>query len=298
MSKVRVGLEWFLNPDHTPFLIGIDQGWFDDVGLDLELVEPTEHVDAITELQAGNLDIAITEPVHLVEDRARNCPVIGWARFLHTNGGIMYFGGRGIERPQHMLGKRLQYPGAPSKLGLGIAQTMIEADGGQFNPDSIISVDCGFFHTNALIENQADLATLSFFNFEIIEARQRGYDAQFFALKDWGIPDFCQLILITTPEILDVRGNELQTLLRVLQRSIDFIHQNPDLTCDIYDRFTGAFAKDAVGRAIYEATVRCFTYDLSMALDFYDRLQSWMYQTGQISQMLLPEDYWSNALAL
>ena len=36
------------------------------------------------------MDIAITEPIHLVEDKASNQNVVGFARFLHTNGGIMY----------------------------------------------------------------------------------------------------------------------------------------------------------------------------------------------------------------
>ncbi len=76
MAKLRLGLEWFLNPDHVPLLVGLKQGWFADVDIDLELVEPSEHVDAIAQIQDGTLDIAITEPVHLVEDRSNGHPVI------------------------------------------------------------------------------------------------------------------------------------------------------------------------------------------------------------------------------
>lgn len=298
MAKLRLGLEWFLNPDHVPLLVGLKQGWFADVNIDLELVEPSEHIDAIAQIQDGTLDIAITEPVHLVEDRSNGHPVIGWARFLHTNGGVMYFAGQGIERPKDMLGKRLQYPGAPSALGKAIAQTMIEADGGQFTDDAITSVDNGFFHTNALVENKADCATLVFYNFEVIEARLRGYDAQFFALKDWGIPDFCQLIFITTPELLQQRRQELQAFLKVFRRGIDFIHQQPEAAQAIYNQHTGAYADDAIGQAIYQATVPCFTYDFTMTTDYYDQLQTWMHNTGQISDRLPATAYWTNSLAL
>lgn len=298
MAKLRLGLEWFLNPDHVPLLVGLKQGWFADLGLDLELVEPSEHVDAISELQAGTLDIAVTEPVHLVEDRARGHGVVGWARFLHTNGGVMYFKDSGIQRPKDMVGKRLQYPGAPSALGQAIAQTMIEADGGLFSEDAITAVDNGFFHTDALVENKADLATLVFYNFEVIEARQRGYKAEFFALKDWGIPDFCQLILIATPAVVQQRQQDLQTFLKVLRRGIDFIHQQPQSAQEIYDQRTGAYSGDAIGRAIYDATVPCFTHDFSMSADYYDRLQTWMLSTGQISEGLPATDYWTNTLAL
>lgn len=298
MSRLRLGLEWFLNPDHVPLLVGLEHGWFTEAGLELELVEPSEHVDAIAALQSEALDIAITEPVHLVEDRSKGHAVIGWARFLHTNGGVMYFTGRDIERPKDMLGKRLQYPGAPSALGRAIAQTLIELDGGQFTEDAITSVDNGFFHTDALIENKADLATLVFYNFEVIEARQRGYDAQFFALKDWGIPDFCQLILIATPQLLQQRQHDLQTFLKVLQRGIDFIRQHPEAAQTIYDQRTGAYSGDEIGRATYDATIPCFTYDFSMSAEYYDLLQTWMQKTDQLSQSLPPSEYWTNALVL
>lgn len=210
----------------------------------------------------------------------------------------MYFAGQGIQRPKDMVGKRLQYPGAPSALGLAIAKTMIEADGGDFTEDAITSVDNGFFHTDALVADKADLATLVFYNFEVIEARKRGYDAQFFALKDWGIPDFCQLILIATPELLQQRQQELKTFLSVLRRGIDFIHQNPEAAQAIYDKRTGAYSGDAIGQAIYDATVPCFTHDLSMSADYYDRLQTWMHSTGQIPECLPAQEYWTNSLAL
>ena len=90
MEKLTIGLEWFLNPDHMPLIIGMKKGWFKAEGLEITMVEPEEHFDAIDEMREGKMDIAITEPLHLVEDRAAGEDVIGFARFLHTNGGVMY----------------------------------------------------------------------------------------------------------------------------------------------------------------------------------------------------------------
>ena len=44
------------------------------------------------------LDVAVTETLHLAQDAARGKPVIGFSRFLHTDGGVMYLKNRGIER--------------------------------------------------------------------------------------------------------------------------------------------------------------------------------------------------------
>ena len=44
----------------------------------------------------------------------------------------MYNKDKDITRPKDLIGKRLQYPGAPGPDGTAIAKTMIEADGGTF----------------------------------------------------------------------------------------------------------------------------------------------------------------------
>lgn len=102
-----------LNPDHLPLILGIEKGWFKEEALEIEMIEPEKHFDALEEIENNSMDIAITEPIHLVEDKATNQNVVGFARYLHTNGGVMYNKDKGIKTPKDLVGKRLQYPGAP-----------------------------------------------------------------------------------------------------------------------------------------------------------------------------------------
>ncbi len=297
MQTIRLGLEWFLNPDHVPFLLAEEFGWFREAGLAVELVEPEAHLDALAEIEAGRMDVAVTEPIHLVEDRAKGDAVVGFARFLHTNGGVMYLAGGGIERPRDMAGKRVQYPGAPGPGGPAIVRTMIEADGGDAT-GTLQPVNNSFYHTDALVEDKADVATLIFRNFEIVEARHRGHDARFFALKDWGIPDFCQLILITTPALLDERREAFAALIGVIRQGIDFIKERPDEAAAVYARRAGVAPDDALAAAITDATLPCFTHDLSMSTEYYAGLQRWMHQRGLIAKTIDPTLYWTNAHVL
>lgn len=296
MEKLTLGLEWFLNPDHVPFLVAQEYGWFEEVGIELELVEPEEHLDAVDEIERGEMDLAITEPLHLVEDRAADKPVVGFARFLHTNGGVMYLADSGIERPRDMAGKRIQYPGAPGPGGPVIVQTMIEADGGECDPAAFEAVNNGFHHTDALIDDKADLATLVFFNFEVLEARYRGHAVDFFALKDWGVPDFCQLILIAHPDSLEARRPVIERFLSVLRRGIDFLHQRPQKAREIYFRRTDTDWDSPLMNAIFQATLPCFTFDLQMAPEYYVELADWMAHTELIERTHRPDDYWTNDL--
>lgn len=240
------------------------------------------------------MDLAITEPLHLVEDRANDEPVIGIGRFLHTNGGVMYVKNNGIERPRDMIGKRIQYPGAPGLGGLAIVKTMVEADGGTCTYDDFIPVNNGFYHTEALEQNKADAATLIFRNFEMIEAKQRGLDVDYFALKDWGVPDFCQLIFITTPNLIETRKEALQSFLNVIRKAIDFIYDHPEEAKKTYFEFIKAEEIDPLTNEIIDATIPCFTYDFSMTADYYDELQQWLIETGRIEKIVDPASYWTN----
>ena len=77
VQSIRLGLEWFTNPDHLPLIVALHHGIFKDFGLDVDLVEPADHWEAEEEILEGRLDVAVTEPLHLAQDAARGKPVIG-----------------------------------------------------------------------------------------------------------------------------------------------------------------------------------------------------------------------------
>ena len=65
LTPIKIGLEWFLNPDHLPLVVALKEGYFADAGLDVSLVEPADHWEAEEEIIAGRLDVAVTETLHL-----------------------------------------------------------------------------------------------------------------------------------------------------------------------------------------------------------------------------------------
>jgi len=295
-----------MNPDHLPLLVANRTGLFEAAGLEVELIEPDEHFEPLRKIQSGDLDVAVTETIHLAQDRAKGEPVIGFARFLHTDGGVMFLRGRGIERPRDMCqlrdgGRktRVQYPGAPGLGGLAIVKTMAEADGAACDVEATLEpVNEGFYHTQALQEGKADVATLVFYNFEMVEARSLGLNASFFSLKHWGVPDFCQLVLATTPEHFERRRPEMRALAMAIRKAVDWIKIHPAEAKHIYNSWTGQNATDAMNDAILDATLFMFPNDQALSWDYWENLESWLLSTGQIAKPLGTQDYWTNKLAL
>lgn len=296
-TPIRLALEWFLNPDHTPLAIGLEKGWFQDAGIDLTLIQPEEHLDAPEHIASGALDLAITEPLHLVADRAAGKPLVGFGRFLHTNGGVMVLEKSGITRPADLVGKRIQYPGAPGPGGTAIASTMAKADGAQCTANDFVPVNHGFEHTNALDSNVADAATLVFYNFEVVEAEERGLNPRYFPLKTWGVPDFCQLHFIADENRMQNDERLFRDFIAVLQRGIDFIHENPDEAWTLYKRYAKQEQSNRLSDRIYQATIGCFCHDLSMSDLYWERLVTWMVETGQIQNRIEAAPCFDNRFA-
>mmetsp|Transcript_38316 Transcript_38316/g.44653 ORF Transcript_38316/g.44653 Transcript_38316/m.44653 type:complete len:345 (-) Transcript_38316:422-1456(-) len=303
LTHIRLGLEWFINPDHLPLVVAIKEGIFEDFGLNVELIEPKDHWEAEKEILDGRLDVAVTEPLHLAVDAMNSKPVLGFSRFLHTDGGVMYKKGVGINRPSDMCGRTISYPGSPGPGGPAIVQTMVEADGGNCDISSYGKYNGGFYHTDAIKSGNADLATLIFWNFEIPEAKAQNVDVDFFSLKDFGVPDFCQLVLFTTPDHFGVMKESLRKLVLAMRKATGIIHRNPDLAREHYLSYVGE-AEDEVGKSIQiatmTATLPAFPNDNSMSRDYYERLMSWLSSTGQVSEETNSADvakYWTNEIA-
>ena len=306
LTNLRIGLEWFTNPDHLPLIVALRHRIFQDFGLNVELVEPKDHWEAEEEIIQGRLDVAVTEPLHLVQDGAKGKPVLGFSRFFHTDGGVMYKTDSDISRPRDMCGKTISYPGSPGKGGPAIVNTMVKSDGkDDCDLSSYGKHNGGFFHTDALQSSKADIATLIFWNFEIPEARARGMNVDFFSLKEWGVPDFCQLVLFTTPEKFAANKAVLRNVVLAMRRATGIIHQNPSLARAYYVEHIGGPPSDETARAIQEATISAtlpaFPNDNSMSSDYYERLMAWLVKTEQIdstaAQKVPVSKYWTNEIA-
>lgn len=313
-SPMKISLEWFWNPDHLPFLVAEERGYFSEQGLAVEISEPDDHFEATPALASGQIDAAVTETIHLLQDRFKlgAGQIVGFNRFLHTLGGVMFakasehFQPRlEIQRPRDMCQPgeklRIQYPGAPGDGGIAIVKTMVEFDGGSCDETEIIPVNNGFYHTKALLEDKADVATLIFANFELPEAKGAALDVGFFDLKRYGVPDFCQLILIASHAGLRASPGKFLGLNRALRDAADWIKLNPqDAKAIWYKRFPETDpSAAAMMEDILDRTLFMFPHQQDLSAEYWRHMEAWLVRTKQVENAKPFEtlDYWSNELA-
>jgi len=133
-------------------------------------------------------------------------------------------------------------------------------------------------------------------------------DVGFFSLKEWGVPDFCQLVLMTTPQCFGEQKAALRRLVLAMRRATGLIHQQPDLARKCFKEFVGenedSTEKDKNQKEVMDATMTAtlpaFPNNNTMSSDYYDRLMDWLVETEQVeeaSSKIAMNTYWTNDVA-
>lgn len=200
MQKLRIALEWFLNPDHLPLIAARER--LRDDGLEVELVVPDDHYDGFESLACGEVDLVVNEPLHLVEQRELRLTSYGC--FFATDGGVLMHVAS-LERLAAGEPVRIASPVSnptTDQLCRDILSGWMKGRGSELKPHQIAIEEAGFSHVDNLTAGY-DGAWLAFANVEGVSARVRGLNTQMVTTAEAGIPNFSALELIGAADASD-----------------------------------------------------------------------------------------------
>lgn len=197
MKRLRIALEWFLNPDHLPLIAARDrlqaEGWA------IELIVPDDHYDGFQALAGGEVDLVVNEPLHLVERRETR--LISHGCFFATDGGVLMHRAA-LDRLQAGHAVRIASPVSnptTDQLCIDILSGWAARQGQALDGQQIAIAAAGFGHVDNLVAG-FDGAWLAFANVEGVSAQVRGLDTQLITTSEAGIPNFSALELIGAAE--------------------------------------------------------------------------------------------------
>ncbi len=254
--KLKIAFEWFLNPDHLPFLVGIHKGYFEKYGLELELIVPDEHYDGLDELIAGNIQFATNEPLHLIEQFHEKFLSLG--TYFETKGGVILK----KETYDKIKNGELITITTPvsndvtNTIGFEIIRRYFEKAGIDVNKEQVHFEPNGFEHIKYMKEG-ADGGWLYFYNFEGIEAQHEGMDLLYLDAQTSGFANFSALDLFVNKDFYHNNEEICINFDKAVKESISFMNKNPEDAMKIYYEHTKE-AKSALMDDILKATLECF----------------------------------------
>jgi putative hydroxymethylpyrimidine transport system substrate-binding protein len=288
---VTLALEWFLNPDHLPFVVAKEQGFFRNEGLDLSIVVPTLPEESLELVARGKADFGVGEQTNLIKARDQGWPLVSIGPLLvHTVVCLMYLKGGPIKRLENLRHRRVGWPGL--EIDLPILGTMLEAAG--LTHDDIQPVDVGFALTDALLSGKADAVFGAFVNYEQVEAELKGASVEFASPTKYGVPDLYQLVVMTSDRMVKQHPHVVRGFTRALTRGLTFIHQRPDEALGAYLK-ANALADPALSAKTFDKTWPYFPEILTQDESRWAAARDWLFTRGVIKKQMPLEALYTNA---
>ena len=233
--EIKLALEWFINPDHLPFIVGLDKGLYKKNNIELEIIEPEGHYDGFKELAQNNIQLAANDPLHLSEKYQNNICSIG--NFFETNGGII-FTKNGYNNLINGKPVKITSPVSnpvTDKIANDIIQRHLKKIGKKNNSIKIVAND--FYHIKHL-KAGFDAAWLCFENFEGVESKLEGLDIKKLYLEDVEIPNFCALDVFASKTFAGNNKNLINDFTSMAQESIKILSVDLDYSKSSYYSYT------------------------------------------------------------
>jgi len=189
MDTLKIALDWTPNINHIGFYVAKEKGFYNDLGIHLEIIDTSVDNYKVTpakKVELGVVDLALcpTESIMSYRRKSDPFPLIAIAALLQYDlSAIAVKNETNIMSPKDLDGKT--YSSYQARYEDGIVKAMVENAGGQGHLNIIYPEKLGIWEN--LISGKSD-ATWVFLNWEGIEAEQKGYDLKYFKLSDYGIP--------------------------------------------------------------------------------------------------------------
>ena len=257
--KIRLAIEWFLNPDHLPFIVALKEGIFAKHNIEFELIEPDEHYDGLSELIEGNIEFATNEPLHLIEQFHENFLTLG--TYFETKGGVLM---KKSSFEKLKKGKTITVTTPVSNevtnsIGFEIIRRYYAKEGVKVTREQVEFIANGFEHLKFMQEG-ADAGWLYFYNFEGIEAQHLGIEVIYMDAQSSGFANFSALDIFTNKEFYENNMLTCKAFVSAIKEAILFIQSEQNKTMQYYYDYTQS-ESSLLMDDILKATIECFDVD-------------------------------------
>jgi putative hydroxymethylpyrimidine transport system substrate-binding protein len=228
-QKLTLILDWFPNVDHLPIYAARQQGLFAEEGLEIKIISPSDTAVGLKMVASGNVDIAVSYEPQTIIAAARGLDVMVFARLIeHPLTTLLFLKDRGIESPRDLSGKKIGYT-VP-----GLMDVLLDAFARVNNIQDYRSINVGFAIVQSLTANKVDAVMGPFKTYETVTMAHKGYEVGFFELEKWGIPDYDELIFITSQKTMKKKQAAIAGFRRVMDQAIARVRQNPPQAFEDY----------------------------------------------------------------
>ncbi len=279
-NQIKLGLDWFINPDHAPIIIAEKYGYFKNENLKVEIIEPADPNDPPKQVAAGKIDVAISyQPqFHLQIDQS--LPIVRLGSLVSTplNSLVVLKNGP-IDTIKDLKNKKIGF--SVGGFEDALLSGMFERYGLSLSDVELININ--FSLSPSLISKKVDAVIGAFRNFELNQMDIVGHPGKAFFPEELGVPNYEELIFIIN--IKNRNEIKFKKFLQAIQKATIKIVNNPNKTWNDFSKYRNGL-NDELNKRAYRDTIKRFSlrpnaYDL----DAYQKFQQFLYKQKIIKKI-------------
>lgn len=242
LEKVKVILDWTPNTNHTGIYVAKEKGYFKDLGLDVEIIQPSEG-SSLQLVAAGKGDFAITYQEDLTYARTSDSPmpVKAIATIIqHNTSGFASPKEKNIETVKDFEGKVYGGFGGPSEKA--ILQAVMDKAGADFS--KLTTVDVGTEDFFIATKNNLDFEW-TFEGWTNISAKLRNFDINYIPLRELDERlDYYTPIIASSESTLNEKSDMVKKFMEATSKGYEFAINNPEESAEILVKEVSEIDKD------------------------------------------------------
>ena len=273
-------LDWFFNPDHGPILVADSLGYFDEAGLEVELIEPADPTAPPFQVAEGQGDLAISyQPdFHLLTDQGLAIEWVGTIVDSPLN-SLVVAGDGPIESMADLKGQRIGY--SVEGFQTALVESMIGTAGLTMEDVELINVN--FALSPSIYAGQVVAAIGAFRNFELNQMELDGAPGRVFLPEDFGVPSYAELVFVTNAD--SAASENTAKFLAAVQRGAEAIQADPEGTFALFIQGREALLDTPLNRKAWEDTAPLLaTVVVGFDQAQFDEVAAYMREAGLIDQ--------------
>ena len=231
-EKITFVLDWTPNTNHTGLYVAQNQGYFEEEGLEVEIVQPPEDgADALVASGKAQFGVSFQDSMAPGVAGENALPTTAVAALVqHNASGIISRKGEGMDTPKGMEGKKYATWDAPVEKAM--VKNVVEQDGGDFSKVEMIPSTVTD-EVSALKSKSVDSIWV-FYAWAGVATEVAGLETDYFAFKDMNpVFDYYTPVVIANNSFLEEKPETAKAFLKALKKGYEFAIEKPQEAAQI-----------------------------------------------------------------
>jgi len=229
LEKVSVVLDWTPNTNHTGLYVAKDKGYFEEEGLDVEIIMPGE-AGADQLVASGKAEFGVSYQESITLARVQDVPLVSIAAIIqHNTSGFASPVDKNIKTPKDFEGKAYGGWGSPVEKSV-IASLMKQEKADVEKVDFVNMGDTDFF---TAVKRDIDFAWI-YYGWTGVEAELRGEKINMVYLTDYSEKlDYYTPVLSTNEKMISDNPDTVKAFMKAAAKGYQYTMDHPAEAADI-----------------------------------------------------------------